>query len=123
MNTIISWQMIDPILCKLIGTVTTILIGYLVNFVHKRTKFVQWQHDNGVKGQVIRDVILFAQQTCESLSNSSKFTVAFEEARKKLTSAGIQVTDDELKQSIEAMLRQIKNEAGQQWAASQASGE
>lgn len=91
--------------------VATIGIGYAINFFRKKTTAEQRK----IIEDVIREGVLFAQQVYKHLDGPAKFDKAVEQIVIVLKEKGLKISEAELKLLLEATLKRLKAQFGEEW--------
>lgn len=72
-----------------------------------------------LKKDLVREAILFVQQAYETLDGDKKLGYALQWLISELAERGIKATEAELRGLIEAILKQLKKEFGDDWESVQ----
>ena len=99
------------LMSELFLLVATIGIGFVIAYVRSKTTEEQRKIIEGI----VKDGVLFAQQVYGHLEGAERYNEAVAQIVLVLNEKGLKLTDAELKLKIEATLKKLKAEFGEQW--------
>lgn len=110
---------INTIIAYVISILITAGIGFLVELLRRKVgleglRRISWQLDQ--KKDLAMLAVQFTEQAYKDLKGHDKYNYAAKWLAARVKEHGIQISDDEIKGLIEATLRQIKDELGEEWA-------
>lgn len=106
-----SFEIISPVLNELLQLIIIIAVGFLVAFIRQRIS-----REQAIALEVIvADGVLFAQQVFGHLDGKERYHQATAKITDLLKEKGIKISEDQLRILIEATVKTLKKEFGEQW--------
>ncbi|MGI6436424.1 MAG: phage holin, LLH family [Syntrophomonadaceae bacterium] len=110
---------INTIIAYVISILITAGIGFLVELLRRKVgleglRRISWQLDQ--KKDLAMLAVQFTEQAYKDMKGQDKYNYAAKWLAARAKEHGIQISDDEIKGLIEATLRQIKDQLGDEWA-------
>lgn len=97
--------------------VATLAAGAIFAWVRKRTSSEQ----QSLIEKVVREGILYAQETYGDLTGQERFQKALEAITASMNERGMKVTEEQLLILIQSILKELKKEFGDAWSSTQIS--
>ena len=105
------WVLVGDFLMQLFIALATIALGIAINWMRKNTTLKQRELIESIVGEGIK----YAQETYGYLPGTERFDKAATAIVTEFEKFGIKMTEDELKIHIQAVLKKLKKEFGDQW--------
>jgi len=106
------------VLYDIIAVLVPILVAYLVAWIQKRLGSEKVQkiiYELETKKELARIAVMFVQQAYKDLGGPEKYEKAAEWLSDMSEYMGLDLTPDEVKALIEAVLKELKAELGEAW--------
>lgn len=104
-----------------LGILVPALCAMAIELLRRRLgleKMKRIQEELQAKQQLATLAVKFAEQAYKDLHGEEKYNQAAKCLSARIQELGLQVTSDEIKGLIEAALRMVKDELGEDWVAS-----
>jgi len=106
------------LLYDIIAVLVPILVAYLVAWIQKRLGSEKVQkiiYELETKKELARIAVMFVQQAYKDLGGPAKYEKAAEWLSDMSEYMGLDLTPEEIKALIEAVLKELKAELGEAW--------
>lgn len=105
------WTLLGEFMMQLFIALATVALGIAINWMRKNTTVKQRQ----LVESIVREGIQYAQETYGALPGEARFDKAAQAIVLEFEKFGIDMTKEQLKIHIQAVLKQLKKEFGDKW--------
>lgn len=105
------WTLFGEFLMQIFIALATIALGIGINWMRKNTTLQQRR----LMEVIVAEGIKYAQETYGHLPGNVRFEKASEAIVAELDKFGIKMTTEQLQVHIQAILKELKKEFGEQW--------
>lgn len=113
-------EIISAALVQLLIALVTVGTGFVINYLKNKIgteKLKKIQEQLLAKKELAILAVKFAEQAFNSFDGETKYNEAAKFLSTRAKEVGLLISEDEIKGLIEAALRQIKDELGENWGS------